>query len=386
MIPATPARMARRGAVGASTVFAIALAIVAGLIFAWLFKIYLFDKPKAKPTPEVMESVALATANIFDKTQILPIHVRTIRVSKATYDGWVRDRGGKRPLAGNQPVGRVTKKSLSAEFPIWDEDLLPFEYPASIASKIKKPGNKAVQIEIPAREGMVQVDDVVDLHITMANDAFGAAGNATARIAKDAPVIARFGTTRPGAQPARADAPRQYTLEVTPYRFALIELAKQFGAKFSIAVTSSAVPEDDNRLASAAGAPPAKIDPERDVVTPADLAELFQIQPAPPPGPPPPPPFTLERYSGLHLSGTQPFPGYNPPRSAPPAVVPAASTAPAPAAVPALNLPGPAAPVTPAGNRQSAAPAFNPRTAVVSRGSGTFGFRAATGPGCGTGA
>ena len=66
-------------------------------------------------------------------------------------------------------------------------------------------------------------------NVTLSNDALGMGGQGTAEIAKGAKVVARFGTTRKGAQPTSLTAPRTYTLEVTPYRAALIELAKGMG-------------------------------------------------------------------------------------------------------------------------------------------------------------
>lgn len=374
--PATPARFVRRGAVSASTVFAIALAIVAGLIFAWLFKMVIFDRKKPEKPADTSVAVSVTAANIRDKTEISGMHVRTVKMARDDFNRLKADHGGKAPLTGAQAIGRVTKRPLRAEEPIWEEDLLPFEYPPSVASKLA-PGKKASIIEVGARDAMVQVDDVVDLYVTMANDAFGAAGNATAVIAKQAKVVARFNTTRPGAQPAKLDAPRTYTLEVSPYRFALIELAKTLGAKFSIGVTNIASESEGTLAASTASE---VSEPSPDIVTPAHLATLFGITPPAPT----PPPFTLERLDGLRVTGVQSFPNYAPSRSGAGSVTPV-SASPSPVGPSVPSTTPPSGGVVPASGRQGAAlPAANPvtpaaaldtRNVVAARGQGNSGFR-----------
>src|SRR5947209_20358794 len=83
LVTRTPTRGARPAAVSASTVFAIALAIVAGLIFAWLFKMILLDRPKpGKPVDDSVELTVAAT-NVYDQMEIRTINVKKIRVSRS---------------------------------------------------------------------------------------------------------------------------------------------------------------------------------------------------------------------------------------------------------------------------------------------------------------
>lgn len=359
----TATRPGRRGAVSASTVFAIALAIVAGLIFAWLFKVVIFDRRQVKQPVDPTVSVTVTSANIFNNTQLKPINLKTVKVSPETLQRMRNDRGGQMPLTAAQATNRVAKKPILAEMPIFNDDLEEFTYPPSIQTLLE-PGKRPAIVEVGARDAMVQLNDHVDLYVTMTNDSFGAGANATALMTKAAKVIARFNTTRPGAQPASPTAPRSYTLQVTPYRYALIELAKTMGAKFSLAVTTVPSEEEKTQLASRESG-----DPAQEVVTPADLANLFGLRPA---GPPPPPPFSVERYDGLRLTGARAYPGYTTSRTAP--------TTPAATPIPSLSTPTPG--VKPATDRQSnAAPStvptrqvsFNPSTAVVAH--GNFGFR-----------
>jgi Flp pilus assembly protein CpaB len=297
-------------------VFAIALAIVAGLIFAWLFKMVLLDKkPPARPV-DTSVPVTVAANNIYDKTEIHPVNVKTIRVqpNDPRYLAWTRS--GKRMLTGNQPVGRVTKVPIMAEDPFFDDDLLPFAYPESVRMRIR-PGMRAVIVTVPAKEAMVQVDDYVDVYATLSNDALGAGGNGTAEIAAGARVVARFGTTRPGAQPRNLDAPREYTLEVTPYRYALIELAKTVGAKFSLAVAPQATASEEG---AAETFPLRRNDPNdpreqaAERVNGADLAALFGLGG---PAPAPPPSWSIEKYVGINRAGEAAYPGYVPPSRIP---------------------------------------------------------------------
>jgi Flp pilus assembly protein CpaB len=306
LVTRTQSRGARPAAVSASTVFAIALAILAGLIFTWLLKMVLFNQPRTvKPVDDSVE-ITVAATNIYDQMEIKSINVKKMRVSPKQRDAFLKS--GKKMLVGNQPIGRVAKVPIAAEDPFFEEDLYPFAYPESVYKKLA-PGMRAVIVTVPAKEAMVQVGDYVDVYCTMSNDALGAGGNGTAEIAKGAKVVARFGTTRIGAQPTKADAPREYTLEVTPYRYALIELAKTVGGKFSLAV-APVILEGDKVT------PPVGNDindPREQVaerVTGADLAALFGIGGPAPNGPPP---FTIEKYVGIHPAGSTNYPGYVPP-------------------------------------------------------------------------
>ena len=314
MISATPARRYRSAAISSSTIFAIALAIVAGLIFAWLFKMVLLDPKKAPPLPpDTRRDVTIAGVNILPNTPIAPSNIKTIKVSQDQFDAWTKPKPGEKArklLYGQQPINRVTKKAILAESPIYEDDLEPFEYPVPVSSLIAT-GKKAVMIKIDPNEAMVQKDDYVDVWATLSNDALGAGGNGSAVIARNAKVVARFGTTAPGARPANSRDPRVYTLEVSPYRFALIELAKASGAKFSLAVS---------HIDPSSETPPVSDDPTDPPgdqlvrVTGRDLARLFGIG-DPTPGTPPPPAWALERVVGIRHAPTMTFPGYQPRQS-----------------------------------------------------------------------
>jgi Flp pilus assembly protein CpaB len=312
VISATPVRYRRPAAISSSTIFAIALAIVAGLIFAWMFKMVLLDPKKTAPPPDTRKEITLATVNILGNTQIAPMNVKTVKVSQEQYDAFMKMHPGEKPLSGQQPVGRVTKNSVIADMPYFERDLEKFEYPKPVSELIRE-GKKAVIVKVDPQEAMVQVGDVVDVWATLSNDALGVGGNGSAVIARNSKVVARFGTTAPGARPANAKDPRPYTLEVSPYRFALIELAKVLGAKFSLAVSH---PDGSSDTVPVSTEDPGEPTGDQLVrVTGADLARLFGISaPANPP-----PSWSLERVVGIRPAGTMTFPAYQP-RQGPPTI------------------------------------------------------------------
>ncbi|HKI33908.1 MAG TPA: RcpC/CpaB family pilus assembly protein [Gemmataceae bacterium] len=395
MVTRTCSRGARAAAVSASTVFAIALAIVAGLIFAWLFKIVLLDKPKtAKPVDDSIE-ITLAAGNIYNDTEIRPIHVKKVKVSREKYAAYAKK--GTTLLTGNQPVGRVAKVSIMAEEPFFAENLYPFAYPDSVDKKLRK-GMRSVIVTVPAKEAMVQTNDYVDVYFTLASEVFGPGSNGTAQIAKAAKVVARFGTTRPGAQPVSRDAPREYTLEVTPYRYAMIELAKSMGARFSLGVVpqkDAVVAAGDDSENTAAPVGNDLNDPREqsaEHVSGADLAALFGIGPVAPGVPP----WDVEKYVGIKNSGKTTYPGYIPPSRAggsgtpaTPATSGAESRArPPQPAVPVAYTPTPSSRIPPPVRMPppSGPGSFSPSGAVASS-ARNFGFRAPADPstkGCST--
>jgi Flp pilus assembly protein CpaB len=362
LVARTPARGDRLAAVSASTVFAIALAIVAGLIFAWLFKKVLLEKNTTPLPKDDSVEVTVAAANIYQNWEVKPIQVKKVKKSSQEYEKF--KKSGRTLLIGNQPVGRVTKRMIRAEEPFFEDDLYELNYPEPVATKIHS-GYRAVIVTVPAKEAMVQVGDYVDVYATLSHDQLGPGGNGTAEIAKAAQVVARFGTTRPFAQPPKGpDAPREYTLEVTPYRYALIELAKSKGAVFSLGVAPT-ISEGDKVVAPVGNDPTDPKEQQADRVNGDDLAALFGIQPSPDkPGP-----WVVEKYVGIEEKGKTSYPGYVPPSRTPPSTTAPASSNGKPSA---QNGVRPAADTTLAMNTS--------RSAGKSAGNSLNGFRAPEDP------
>src|SRR2546430_12859268 len=115
-----------------------------------------------------------------------------------------------------------------------------------------------------------------------ASSPFGSVCTWTAIIGQALRVLARFNTTRTAAQPAPGPL-RTYTLETSPYRHAMIELAKNVGATFALSVIQRPARDgngngngNNNVVRDTDFAPE---DPQVDRVTETDLAKLFDITP-----------------------------------------------------------------------------------------------------------
>ena len=306
LVARTSCRNARPAAVNASTVFAIALAILAGLIFTWLVKNVLLT-PKSTPKPvDETEMVTVAASNIRDQWEIKPNQVKQIKMPKAQFLALSKSNAGRTILKGQQPVGRMTKKPINAEELIYDDDLMPFTYPEPFTLKKRM---RACIITVGAKDAMIRTGDYVDVYCTLnTGEVLGTGGiaNTTAEIARGCKVVARFGTTAKNAQPRDPNAPREYTLEVTPYRFALIELAKKDGAQF--ALTNAPPIVEGDQVQRPDGNDPEK-EPRADLVTHEDLEYLFGVaRPKEGPGP-----WDVQKVVGIRDAGSTRYPGYVPP-------------------------------------------------------------------------
>lgn len=304
-------RSVRQAAITASTLFAMVMAIVAGLIFALVFKTVILDRGKTvAPPPPPTRKVTVAASNILDKTLIAPGMIKQINLTEAEYEALLSRSNGRQMLVGNQPIGRTTRQPVKAEEPVFEDQLEPLAYPEPVSNRLS-PGKRAVVVAMPANAAMVQVGDRVDVVGTLEhnNSAFGNVGTTTAVLARNLRVIARFGSTMTAVRP-RGNV-RTYTLEASPYRANVIELAKSVGATFSLSVNPR--PVDANALTAATEDEADESEGER--VTLEDLARIFGIQPPAPP----PPVWTVERFHGVHRVQSLSFPGYHPGTSEKPA-------------------------------------------------------------------
>jgi Flp pilus assembly protein CpaB len=391
---AAPARR-RAGAIHASTVFAVVIATVAALICTLVVKTVFFDKPSKGPEAgPALRALTVAAVNMTDKVFINEGMFKTIKVSEEEYRKKVNgsQTGNRVMLEGNQPYGRTTIKAIKAEEPIFEDQLEPLTYPEPVSNRLA-PGKRAVVIAVPSNATMIQVGDHVDVLCTLTHDSplVQQGATTTAVMAKNLKCIARFNSTRTAVQPDPRSPTRTYTLEATPYRAALIELAKSVGGQFNLTV-SPRQPSEEGAGAGSVGAVAdvGAEDPQTDRVTMEDLAKVFGIKPPEPP----PPVWQVERYSGVNRGAPLLFPGYSnavpekpaekqpagargEPGVRPPATRLDSSNA-APAQSPPRNPVIPASSGSGGGNRSSAAPASGQggvrgrTTAVASN----YGFRA----------
>ncbi len=363
-----------------STLFALTLALLAGLVGAYLFKTYFLNGKTPAPVqlPDGSVEIFTVATNLTDNVILQPNHFRKIRVSKEEYDRFRAQESKYGPMLSsqNQAVGCVTKDKVRADEPIYESQIVRQEYPVPVSTKLR-PGMRAVIVKVPADSAMVQVDDRVDLLCTISNPDFGPGQTATARLAKDAKVVARFNTTRPGALPAANDPNRTYTLEVTPYRHGLIEVAKNLGGIFTLSVEFR--PTKDKGMAPMVVEMVPDSDPETDRVTSADLAKIFGINLA---SLPENKIVVVERFNGVNQQHSLRFQSVGSAGTIPPK-----TTALPPSEVaPGGFIPLPAFPVSPAGST-SGTNSLSPSEMAADPSLGdALGFRppSPTGPGCKT--
>jgi Flp pilus assembly protein CpaB len=365
-----------------STLFALTLALLAGLVGAYLFKTYFLNakSPVAAAGPDGSVEIYLASANLTDNLAIQPNNLHRVKLTKEEYERFKAQESRLGPMLPGQfqAVGCVTKEKIKADEPIYESQVMRPDYPVPVSTRLR-PGMRAVIVKVPADSAMVQVDDRVDLLCTISNPDFGLGQTATARLAKDAKVVARFNTTRAAALPLASDPNRTYTLEVTPYRHGLIEVAKTLGATFNLSVEFR--PEKGK-----AGPMPVEIvpdaDPDTDHVTSADLARIFGVTTHLGNAPNV---LTVERFNGINQQNSLRFRAVEPTKGTP--ARPIAEVAPG-GFVPLPPLPrttGQPVPVTPAGSTSLDA-SSDSAMASDSAPSPNFGFRPPLGanPGCKT--
>jgi Flp pilus assembly protein CpaB len=293
----------RTAAMSSGTLFGITLAIVAGLVVATGVKLFILDRqptPAAKPA---MREMTVAAVNILDKTKIGPKDVKRVQVPEEDFNRWAKRAkdDNTEMLRGAQPISRTTVKPLRAEEPVFENRLEPMSYPEPVSDRIAD-GMRAIIVETPAKETMVQVGDHVDLVATIKNTdpAFGNPSTYSAPLVKNARVVARFGSTSTGARPTEGEN-RTYTLEVSPFRFALIELAKAVGGKFNLSVAKR-TEEKENGVVAAALSEREKTE----LATTKDLAEAFGLR-----EPPKVKKWDIETYYGTKKGQTIEYTGYD---------------------------------------------------------------------------
>src|SRR5262249_51950424 len=155
----------RSGAINASTVFALTLAIVAGLILTLVFKMVVLDRKTLTPSVAAATvKLTVCAVNVLDRQSIEPGFIKTIEVSAEERNRWLKEASNRktRLLDGSQPVGRTTVKALRAEEPVFEDMLEPFQYPRPV-SELLAPGKRAAIVEEPATTAMIQVGDHVGL-------------------------------------------------------------------------------------------------------------------------------------------------------------------------------------------------------------------------------
>ncbi len=231
--------------------------------------IRLISTPNKVERPAASDSVRLvvAAANIQAQQEIADADIKTIEVKPDVYQKLTKSR--RHELYGAQPVGRIAKVPIFAEQPIFDENCHPFDFDPSVATLLAR-GKRGVVVEVPTKEACAVVGEYVNLLCTM-KETTGPAATGPSRttvIAHGLLVLAPAYVIHSGPQPPPAET-RSYTLQASPYRHLLIELARRRGCIFTLSVIAKETEED---------IPKSDDDPNTELVTEADLDTIFGLK------------------------------------------------------------------------------------------------------------
>ncbi len=289
----------------ATTLFALTIALVLGLGAAATAKYMgLFEKKAeaaAPPPPVPPTMILVAGTNLFKGHTLTAADVRVREASPDEVADYKINRKDYLPPVVNAANYRIMTESVVADQPLKIKNFEVQEF-ENLEKRIS-PYMRAVQLELPKARcagGMIQKDDHVDVMLT----SNVAAGDATPLlrttcIARDCRVVAKRNTLLTAILPNPDDMP--FTLEVNPYRAALIAFAEQKGhvtlMPRSKGKAESAVPalgrptfsdmdsaeyrDEDDRVT--------KVESAEYAVSEIDLVRVFKLPPIPTKVPPPPP-------------------------------------------------------------------------------------------------
>jgi len=316
----------------ASTLFAMTAAILLGLgVAVWAKMSGYFsrsvDTPVAKrPEPQVL----VAARNLFagDTIESAAVRVRPMTESEIKY---FHDH--QQQLLPPLPAAaqlRVTAKNIETDTPITRDLLKDFAKPTALNERLL-PDMRAMNLTLSkdrSAGGLIQVGEWVEVYLTSNIESENTKTTRTAVIAPKARVIAKRDTLWPVFAPLPKDKPVEYTIEVNPYRAALIEYSRPKGI-----LSMSPLPHADQKQLEAnraerlaANRPGDNIaltalnDEEREeislvqsverselIISEAELAKLFNLDLHGPTKEPPPATWSVERLIGAKRAATATF-------------------------------------------------------------------------------
>ncbi|MGE0528971.1 MAG: Flp pilus assembly protein CpaB [Bdellovibrionales bacterium] len=215
-----------------STLFVLTLAILVGLGVAVSAKVAgLFDKPpEAAKKPEIQ--VLVAAQNLFagDTISTTGVKVRTLKEDEVA--AYLKNKSKYLPAVASAASLRIPKVDILADQPLTEDHLETLLKPKSLNNRLM-PTMRAISLSLPldqAAGGLIQTGEWVDIMLTSTiEDLSGRKTTRTATIAPNVRVVAKRNTLWPVFAPIPQDKPLQFTVEVNPYRAALIEYSKNKG-------------------------------------------------------------------------------------------------------------------------------------------------------------
>jgi Flp pilus assembly protein CpaB len=200
----------------ASTLFALTIAVLIGLGVAVAAKMSgLFAPPavQAPPPKQPPVKVLAAATNIFSGNMLQPasVYVRDLKPEELEH------------------YQQNKSKYLTPDQVLTQDDLEKMAKPAPLPDRLL-PTMRAVSVSVPkdnSAGGLIQVGEWVDVLLTSRiKDGNGKPATKTVTLAPRVRVVAKRNTLWPVFTPLPEKLPIQYTLEVNPYRAALMEFVK----------------------------------------------------------------------------------------------------------------------------------------------------------------
>ena len=221
----------------ASTLFILTLCVLVGLGVAIAAKMAGYFNPPpaavvegAKKAKEVM--VLAAARNIFGGDMIDPATVRVRALRLEEMDHYQTHKDEYLPPTVQTVYLRIANKNIVADQPILKDHLKDMAKPDSLDARLV-PQMRAINVAMSkdqAAGGLIQVGDWVDVLLTSTIEtAKDSTTTRTACIAPRVRVIAKRNSLWPVFAPLPDDKPVHFTLEVNPYRAALVEFTRNKG-------------------------------------------------------------------------------------------------------------------------------------------------------------
>jgi Flp pilus assembly protein CpaB len=218
----------------ASTLFALTVAIILGLGVATAAKYTGFFNPTAPPAAVAKKAdvqILVAARNLFagDMIDAAGVKVRTLRPEEL--DDYQSSKDRYLPPVPQAANLRIALKNITADQPILKEYLKDMAKPDAYSVRLL-PEMRAINLTLPrdrSAGGLIQVGEWVDVFLTSEVETENGKSVRTACIAPKVRVIVKRNTFWPVFAPLPEGKPVDFTLEVNPYRAALLETTRAKG-------------------------------------------------------------------------------------------------------------------------------------------------------------
>ncbi len=216
----------------ASTLLVLTIAILIGVGVAVAARVSgIFRRPQAPPPPPEVK-VLVAGQNIFEGGLITSGSVKVRNMTPKELEHYREHKDEYLPATPSAIYLRIADAHILTDQPILKKHLKPMEIPSSLNSRLL-PSMRSVNVSVNkdhSSGGLIRVGEWVDVLLTSEiTDPEGNTTVKTAPIARRVRVVAKRNTLWPVYAPLDPEKPIPFTIEVNPYRAALVEFAKRHG-------------------------------------------------------------------------------------------------------------------------------------------------------------